>query len=218
VGDDVVVGCTARVMTWEDGLELNDTIIIGLLNPAQEGGVDVGSISSVTVAIADNTRVDTSRIAVPDIKPDVGDGLAGLNVNELGIESDINTWLVFSQVGAHVFARDVEGADFTLRVEDTGGVVCEDDGLGGVDGDATVSHLMGLVEDSFGVADCEPLAKQIAAESFDSFAATSFSTVIVTASFEVASTFLETSANRGLILSLLDKGDLVPLFMLTRVC
>jgi hypothetical protein len=37
------------------------------------------------------------------------------------------------------------------------------------------------------------------------------------ASFEVASTFLETAANRGLILSLLDKGDLVPLLVLTWV-
>lgn len=70
VNNHVVVSGTAVVVTGEDGLELDDTIGITLGHTTQEGGVEVGSVGSVAVALGHETRVHSSGIAVPDVPMD----------------------------------------------------------------------------------------------------------------------------------------------------
>lgn len=64
VSQDVDVGGTAGVVTWEDGGELGDTVILGGLETTEEGGVDVRGVRAVTVAACDNAGVDTGGVAV----------------------------------------------------------------------------------------------------------------------------------------------------------
>lgn len=81
-------------------------------------------------AIKLHTSVDTSGVGVPDISPDIGEGLAGRDVDELDVGHDGNTLLVVDQVRADVLAKDVERANLALGVEDGASVVSEDELLG----------------------------------------------------------------------------------------
>lgn len=56
---DVDVGGTSGVVAWEDGLELGDTVDIGLLDTAEEGCFEVGSVVTVSIALSSDTTVDT---------------------------------------------------------------------------------------------------------------------------------------------------------------
>lgn len=59
VGEDVDVGSTTGVVTGEDGLELRNTILVGLLETTEEGRVEVGLVVRVSVSAGTNTGVDT---------------------------------------------------------------------------------------------------------------------------------------------------------------
>lgn len=59
VGEDVDVGGAAGVVAGEDGLELGDTLLVGLLETTEEGCVEVGLVIGVAIAAGGNTRVDT---------------------------------------------------------------------------------------------------------------------------------------------------------------
>lgn len=59
VGEDVDVGGAAGVVAGEDSLELGDTLLVGLLETTEEGGVEVGVVVGVAVAAGGNTGVDT---------------------------------------------------------------------------------------------------------------------------------------------------------------
>lgn len=67
VCEHVDVSGTAGVVAGEDGLELSDTVDIGLLDTAEEGCFEVGGIVTVSVAPSSDTTVDTGGVAVPDI-------------------------------------------------------------------------------------------------------------------------------------------------------
>lgn len=58
-GRTVNVGGSAGVMTREDGLELQDAVLVGFLQTTKEGGVQVGGVVGVAVAAGRDTRVDT---------------------------------------------------------------------------------------------------------------------------------------------------------------
>lgn len=68
------MGCAAGVVAREDGLELGDTRVVGLLNSTEESRVQVGLIGGVAVAAGHNARVDAGGIAVPEVEVDVRDG------------------------------------------------------------------------------------------------------------------------------------------------
>lgn len=67
VGEHVDVGGTSSVVARENGLELSDTVCIGLLNTAEESRLEVGSIVTVSVAPSSDATVNTGRVTVPDI-------------------------------------------------------------------------------------------------------------------------------------------------------
>lgn len=63
-------------MAREEGVELDDTVGIGLSNAAKESLVQVGRIIVVTIALRLDSTVDTGSIRIPDICPDSDQGLA----------------------------------------------------------------------------------------------------------------------------------------------
>lgn len=93
-------------LAWEDGVELNDTIRVCLLDATQEGGVYVGGIVCVAVSGGDDAGVDACTVAVPDIPVQTGDRFACFDVDKLAVKDDGDTRLPFSHVGANVFAFD----------------------------------------------------------------------------------------------------------------
>lgn len=103
----VDVSGTGGVMTGEDGLELHNTVAVAHLYTAEPGIVKIGLIRRVTVTRSNNTRVDTGSVAVPHLQVDVGDGVAGLDVNDLVVNDDINTGLVLDHVASDVLATNV---------------------------------------------------------------------------------------------------------------
>ena len=63
MGRTVDVSSTASVVAGEDGAELHDTVGVGLLDTAEESGVQVGGVAGVTVAGGSHARVDTLYIS-----------------------------------------------------------------------------------------------------------------------------------------------------------
>jgi hypothetical protein len=77
------------------------------LETAEEGVVEIGEIVFVAVAGADDAAVDAGGVAVPKVPHEVFDGLAGGDVEELGVDYDVDSGLGFDDVGADVFTRDI---------------------------------------------------------------------------------------------------------------
>lgn len=73
-----VVGA-ALVVAGEDGVELDDAVGVGLLNTAQEGGVEAA------LAAGGDTRVHSDGVAVPDVDESLRDRRVGVDVNELQV-------------------------------------------------------------------------------------------------------------------------------------
>lgn len=63
------MGGASRVVTWEDGRELDDSIIVCLLDAAQGRVVQVAGVVAVAVLVGLDARVDTGRVGAPDVSP-----------------------------------------------------------------------------------------------------------------------------------------------------
>lgn len=109
VDDDVNVRGARGVVPWEDGLELCNAVRVGLLDAAQEGLVDVGGIARVAVALCDDAGVDASGVGVPHLEVDVGDRLAGVDIDDLVVENGVDAVLVLADVAADVLASNIVG-------------------------------------------------------------------------------------------------------------
>lgn len=104
---DVDVCGSAGVVAREDGLELGDAIRVGSLDSSKPGVVDVCVIRAIAVAARDDARVDTCGVAVPHLEVDVGDWVAGLNVDDLVVEDNTETLLFFHNVLADIFSSHI---------------------------------------------------------------------------------------------------------------
>lgn len=134
VSNDVDVGGSAGVVTGEHGLELRDTVGVGLLNTTQEGLIEVRVIIAVTVHGALNAGVNAGGVAVPHIPVEILDGLAGLNVDELTIHDDRDTGFTVTDIRPDQFTLHPEGSDFPFGGENAHRVLGEQlllSGLGG---------------------------------------------------------------------------------------
>lgn len=49
VDDEMCVGSTWGIVAWEEGVNLDNTVVVGLLEATQEGAINVGWISIVVV-------------------------------------------------------------------------------------------------------------------------------------------------------------------------
>jgi hypothetical protein len=129
------MGSAAGVVTRECGVELYDTVLISLGNATEEGLVEVGLIAGVAIAAGNNARVDTSRVAVPELEVDLRNGLAGVDVDDLDVKVQRHSLLVLGNVAADQLALDPVRALSNLRSEDAGVVASEEGGGVSVSGD-----------------------------------------------------------------------------------
>lgn len=97
------VGCTSSVVAGEDRLELDDSLLVARLNTAQESSIQISCIVLVSITASLNARVDTSRIAVPDIDINVWQGVTSVGVDKLNVHVQRNTGLGFHNTLADQF-------------------------------------------------------------------------------------------------------------------
>jgi hypothetical protein len=120
---------TTGVVAGNDGLVLSDTVDIGLDDSAQEGGIQVSKIVRVAVAGCCDARVDTRGVAVPEIHVDGWDGLASAGVDELDVEVERDTFLIFRDVATDQLTIDVVRALGDFRLQDAGRIILEQKSL-----------------------------------------------------------------------------------------
>lgn len=143
--EDVDVGRAAGVVARDDGLELDHTVDVGLLEAAEEGLVEVGGVVGVAVAGGYDAGVDACGVAVPGVDVNGRDGLAGRGVDELDVEVEGNTGLVLRHVCANQLAVDVVWALSDLWLENAGGIIGEEKGLVVANGDIQGGRMRGVV-------------------------------------------------------------------------
>jgi len=120
VGEEMSMSGASLVMSREDCLKLNDTIMIGDLNTTKESGVQT--------SLGANAGVNTSGIAVPNVSGQIGDSIAGGDINVLDLEEQRHSVaeLLLDDVGSQVFADDVVRTGSDLGRQDTAGVGAKD--------------------------------------------------------------------------------------------
>jgi hypothetical protein len=155
VGDDVDVGGAARVVTGEEGAERGHAVLVGGLDAAGKGLVQVGGVVAVAVAVVLDARVDTGRVAVPDVPPESLNGLARVDVDELGVQVVDHTGLLVDNVLAVELSLDPERSNLALGGQNAGVVGAEEVGVGAVDGDAGQVGVVSRVGDGSSIAGLE---------------------------------------------------------------
>lgn len=116
----------AGVVAREDGLVADHTLLVTGLDTTEESSVQVAVVLGVSVAICDNTGVDTGGIAVPEVGVDLGDGFAGVDIDQLDVEVQGYTGLVLDQVLADEFTGDKVRTLGDLGLHDAGAAVLEE--------------------------------------------------------------------------------------------
>jgi hypothetical protein len=119
-------------VAWEESSKFRNPLIVSWLQASEESVIDVCWVCGPdAIAAGDNARVDTSGVAMPDLDHCVCDWIAGVHVDDLGVEDEFDTFLVLSDVFADIFSRDPVWALGHFRGEDARAVAREDDGFGG---------------------------------------------------------------------------------------
>jgi hypothetical protein len=122
----VDVGSTSGIVARNDGIKLENTIFIGRLNATKHGAVDVIIVRVSKGSTRAHTSIDTlqsvslryffrrfrhgntyGRVAMPQIKVDVRDGLAGVDIKDLNIKSQSDTRLILSYILADQLASNI---------------------------------------------------------------------------------------------------------------
>lgn len=85
-------------MTRKEGVELHNTIIVTLLDTTVESSVKVTRVVLVTIAVSNDTRVHSSGVAMPDFQVCFGHGIAGVDINDLNVQSQGHTRFIVSDV------------------------------------------------------------------------------------------------------------------------
>ena len=101
------MGCSTSVMTWEEGFELSNTIPISWLYATAPGLVNIRFVVEVAIALINNTRVYTSRVAVPDFEVKLRDGLTSIDIDNLVVQYKVDTFLILLDVPTDRFTADV---------------------------------------------------------------------------------------------------------------
>lgn len=94
------------VVAGKDGVKLEDAVLVAELDAAEHGVVDVAGIGRVSIATSDHTAVDACAVAVPCLKSNLRNRLAGRGIDELDVESQWYSSIAISDVLADIFARD----------------------------------------------------------------------------------------------------------------
>jgi len=103
----VNVNRTATVVTWENGLKLNCAVFACNLNSTQGLIIDICLVIAVAVTDAYHTAIDTCCVCSPDLNSNVIKRLAGIDINNLNVKMQINTFFAFLNILANLFALDI---------------------------------------------------------------------------------------------------------------
>lgn len=141
MGDNMEMGRAASVVTGENGLKSRDSIRVGLLDSTEKGLVKVGGIVAVSVHAAVNARIDTGRVATPDVPIEILNWLTSLNVDELSVDVDWDTVFLVANIVADQLALDPEWTNLTLRSKDADWVLGKELARGCVDGDIKIGMV-----------------------------------------------------------------------------
>ena len=195
------VGGATSIVTGESGLELCDTVNVGLLNAAVPGVVDVALVGRVTVALRNDTGINAGGVAVPHLKIDVGDGLASVNIDNLVVKNGGYTFLAFHEVTTDPLSTNIIRALGDLGGQDARAVTFEKGSGISVE---SVSLQGGVVvggNDSVKVALCETT---FCARFLEGSFATSSVALVITTSLQLGSAVAKIRAfNRAEIFSAL---------------
>jgi hypothetical protein len=102
----VDVDGTPGVVARDDSIEGENTVVITVLDATQGSVVLVLRVVGVSVAAGADATVDASRVAVPGLKSNVGEGLAGGGVDQLDIKGQRHTRLVVGDILADELTGD----------------------------------------------------------------------------------------------------------------
>ena len=106
--DILDVSSTTGVVTWKQRVKRHNAVAVTLLDASEEGRVKVRVVLvRVTVATSADARVDTSRVAVPDLDVHALHGLAGLNIEDLEFDRQGDTLLTVRNVFADKLALHI---------------------------------------------------------------------------------------------------------------
>lgn len=83
----------ASVVARELGDEGDKPVLVRGVESAVEGVVDVGGVIVVSGTLGDHARVDAREVSVPEVDVEVVDYRAGVDVDELQIEVEVETRL-----------------------------------------------------------------------------------------------------------------------------
>ena len=117
---------SASVMTRENCLKLNNTLIIARLHTTKERGIFIAGIVLISIAVGNDARVNTlnyilgcyvqyqrglrytnSSIAVPDVGVDLWKRFTGIGINKLDVHVQWDSSLTFDDILANKFTPDV---------------------------------------------------------------------------------------------------------------
>lgn len=120
--------CAASIVTWERGIEGDNTVLIGLLKTTKESLVDVRCIVQVTVTACYDAAVHAGAVAVPDLEESFWYGFARVHIDELDVECQGHTLLPIGDILADKLALDPVRSLGGLGTEHTA-VVAREEGV-----------------------------------------------------------------------------------------
>jgi hypothetical protein len=133
---------TPSVVPGKERLEGHNAVFIRLLDAAQEGVVQVGAVVGVAIAVRNNTRINSSAVAMPNLEEGFRHRLAGVDVDDLYVQRKRYTFLTLGHVLANKLSLDPIRTLSHLGGEDAA-VVARKEGAGvRVDGDASQVALV----------------------------------------------------------------------------
>ena len=145
---DVQVRRPSAVVAGEEGVELRGAGgRVQELCAAEPGVARVGLVGRVAVVGLDDATVHARRVGAIELDIGVGNGGTSSGVDYEEVEMQGDAGLVFDEVGADVFARDVVRALGGVGGEQAGVVSAKDGG----DGCGQVKGTVGVVVDGQGI-------------------------------------------------------------------
>lgn len=97
----------AGVVTRENGLEIDGAVIPCDLDASHSLILKIGLVGWVAVHEADDTTIYTRRVGRPNLDSRVFQSLAGVDIDDLDVHVQVDTFLAVSDILANMLASDI---------------------------------------------------------------------------------------------------------------